>query len=295
MEDCKTHLKKMRPKLSESSLKTYCNILRNLYKDVFKDEFHYEPLIKESEKVLKHLENVKYNVRKTILSSLVAISEGVVQNKYRKQMLEDAQKYNALQKQNIMTDAQRENWMSWKDVEEHLDTLKKKYYYIFKEKSPKMEDILDLQKFIILSCYVLIPPRRLQDFCLMKVRDITKEKDNFYEKGAFHFRQYKTAKFLGLQIEKVPKTLEVLLRKWIAFTSGKSDFLFFNYYGKEFTSSGLTKVLNTIFGKKISVNQLRHIYITDKSAPLMEELQKTADEMGHSTAQAKLYVKKPEK
>ena len=295
MEDCKTHLKKMRPKLSESSLKTYCNILRNLYKDVFKDEFHYEPLIKESEKVLKHLENVKYNVRKTILSSLVAISEGVVQNKYRKQMLEDAQKYNALQKQNIMTYAQRENCMSGKDVEEHLDTLKKKYYYIFKEKSPKMEDVLDLQKFIILSCYVLIPPRRLQDFCLMKVRDITKEKDNFYEKGAFHFRQYKTAKFLGLQIEKVPKTLEVLLRKWIAFTSGKSDFLFFNYYGKEFTSSGLTKVLNTIFGKKISVNQLRHIYITDKSAPLMEELQKTADEMGHSTAQAKLYVKKPEK
>ena len=291
MEDCKEHLKKMRPKLSESSLKTYCNILRNLYKDVFKDEFHYEPLIKESEKVLKHLEHVKYNVRKTILSSLVAISEGVVQNKYRKQMLEDAQKYNALQKQNIMTDAQRENWMSWKDVEEHLDTLKKKYYYIFKEKSPKMEDVLDLQKFIILSCYVLIPPRRLQDFCLMKVRDITKEKDNFYEKGAFHFRQYKTAKFLGLQIEKVPKTLEVLLRKWIAFTAGKSDFLFFNYYGKEFTSSGLTKVLNTIFGKKISVNQLRHIYITEKSGPLIAQLAQQAKDMGHSENQQKLYVK----
>jgi hypothetical protein len=129
----------------------------------------------------------------------------------------------------------------------------------------------------------------------MKVRAISKEKDNFYDKGAFHFRQYKTAKFLGLQIEKVPKTLEILLRKWIAFTAGKSDFLFFNFYGKEFTSSGLTKVLNTIFGKKISVNQLRHIYITDKSAPLMEELQRTADEMGHSTAQAKLYVKKSEK
>jgi hypothetical protein len=262
-----------------------------LYRDIFKDEFHYEPLIKESEKVLKHLEAVKYNVRKTILSSLVAISEGVVQNKYRKQMLEDAQKYNALQKQNIMTDAQRENWMSWASVEEHLETLKKKYYYIFKEKSPKMEDLLDLQKYIILSCYVLIPPRRLQDFCLMKVRGITKDKDNFYEKGVFHFRQYKTAKFLGLQMERVPKTLEVLLRKWIAFTAGKSDFLFFNFYGKEFTSSGLTKVLNTIFGKKISVNQLRHIYITEKSAPLMEELAKTAADMGHSTNQAKLYVK----
>ena len=292
MESCKEHLKKMRPKLSESSLKTYCNILRNLYKGIFKDEFHYEPLIKQSDKVLEYLDSVKYNVRKTILSGLVAISEGTVQDKYRKQMLLDAQKYNALQKQNVMTDSQRENWMTWKEVEEHLDTLKKKYYYIFKEKSPKMEDLLDLQKYIILSCYVLVPPRRLQDFCLMKVRGISKEKDNFYEKGTFNFRTYKTAKFLGVQTEKVPKSLEVLLRKWIAFTDGKSDFLFFNFYGKEFTSSGLTKVLNSIFGKNISVNQLRHIYITEKSGPLIAQLAEQAKDMGHSTDQQKLYVKK---
>jgi len=291
MEDCKEHIKKMRPKLSESSLKTYCNILRNLYKDIFNGDFHIEPLLKEPEKVLKHLESVKYNVRKTILSALVAISEGVTQTKYRKQMLEDAQRYNALQKQNIMTDSQKENWMPWSEIENHLESLKKKYYYIFKEKKPKMEEVLDLQKYVILACYVLIPPRRLQDFCLMKCRSIVKEKDNFYDKGAFHFRQYKTAKFLGLQIEKVPKTLEALLRKWIAFTSDMGDYLFFDYYKKPFTSSGLTKVLNSIFGKKISVNMLRHVYITEKSAPLMKQLEETASEMGHSVAQAKLYVK----
>jgi hypothetical protein len=206
-------------------------------------------------------------------------------------MLEDAQKYNAVQKTNVMTDVQKENWMTWSQIEEHMESLKKKYYYIFKEKNPKPEELLDLQKYVILCCYVMIPPRRLQDFCLMKVRNITKDKDNFYEKGAFHFRQYKTAKFLGLQIEKIPKTLEALLRKWIAFTSDKGDYLFFDYYGKPFTSSGMTKVLNSIFGKKISVNQLRHIYITEKSAPLMEQLEKTASEMGHSVNQAKLYVK----
>jgi hypothetical protein len=290
MDECKEHLKKMRPNLSESSVKSYCNVLKNLHKDVFGGDYNYHPLIKESDKVLKHLESIKFNVRKTILSALVAISEGTVQNKYRKQMLDDAQKYNALQKQNIMTDAQRENWIPWKEVEEHLDTLKKKYYYIFKEKDPKPDDVLNLQKYIILSCYVLIPPRRLMDFCMMKIRNYEKEKDNFYDKGAFHFRQYKTAKFLGLQIEKVPKTLEILLRKWIAFTP--KDYLFTDYFGKPYTSSGMTKMLNSIFGKKISVNQLRHIYITEKSAPLMEALAKTASEMGHSVGQAQLYVKK---
>jgi len=291
MDECKEHIKKMRPNLSESSIKTYCNILRNLYRDMYGDEFDYHPLIKESEKVLTHLEKVKYNVRKTILSALVCISDGVVQVKYRKQMLADAQQYNALQKQNVMTDTQKANWMPWAEIEKHMDSLKKKYYWVFKETSPKMEDLLDLQKYIILCCYVLIPPRRLLDFVVMKCRGYTKEKDNFYEKGVFHFRQYKTAKFLGLQIEKVPKTLESLLRKWIAFTSDKGEFLFFDYYGKPFTSSGMTKVLNNIFGKNISVNQLRHIYITEKSAPLMAQLEKTASEMGHSVNQAKLYVK----
>jgi hypothetical protein len=64
--------------------------------------------------------------------------------------------------------------------------------------------------------------------------------------------------------------------------------------GNEITSSGMTKILNSVFGKSISVNQLRHIYITEKSAPLMKQLEETAAAMGHSTEQAKLYVKKEE-
>jgi hypothetical protein len=67
--------------------------------------------------------------------------------------------------------------------------------------------------------------------------------------------------------------------------------MFQNYYGKELTSAEITKTLNSIFKKQIGVNQLRHIYITEKSAPLMKELEDTAIAMGHSTAQAKLYVK----
>ncbi len=290
MEDCAKHIKACRPKLSESSTKTYCNILRNLYRDLFDNEFHYEPLIKEQDKVMKHLEGVKFNVRKTILSALVAISEGKVQAKYRELMIEDARKYNSIQKENKMTDAQRENWITWKEIEEHMDQLKKKYYYIFKEKSPSRDDILSLQKYVLLCCYVLIPPRRSMDFCKMKCRGFDKTKDNFYEKGIFVFHQYKTAKFSGVQMERVPPVLKSLLDRWVKFIEG--DLMFQNYYGKELTSAEITKTLNSIFKKQIGVNQLRHIYITEKSAPLMKQLEETAEAMGHSTAQAKLYVKK---
>jgi hypothetical protein len=87
----------------------------------------------------------------------------------------------------------------------------------------------------------------------------------------------------------VPKPLEALLKKWIALT--KNENLFFDYYSKPLTSSGLSKIFNSIFGKNISVNMLRHIYITEKSGPLMKELAETAKAMGHSAGQAELYVK----
>lgn len=292
MESCIKQIKENRPKLSDSSLKTYCNILRNLHKEVFGDkaEFDHHHFTKDQEEVMEHLGKVKFNIRKTILSALVALTEGVVQHNYRELMIKDAHQYNAIQRENLMTDTQKENWVSWKDIESHLEKLRNQYAYVFKEDKPSREEMLNLQKYVILCCYVLIPPRRAMDFTCMKVKNFDKAKDNFYEGGKFHFRKYKTAKFTGLQIEKVPQNLAMLLKKWIQFHG--EDLLFSDYYGRELTSSGMTKILNSIFApKKISVNQLRHIYITEKSAPLMEELEKTASAMGHSTAQAKLYVK----
>jgi hypothetical protein len=70
------------------------------------------------------------------------------------------------------------------------------------------------------------------------------------------------------------------------------DNMFFDYYGRELTSSALAKILNGIFApKKISVNMLRHIYITEKEAPLIAKLEAVATDMAHSTGMQKLYVK----
>ena len=78
-------LKKLRPTLSEGSLTTYCSILRSLHRKLFggdiqKDDFD------ESDKILKYLDDLPPNKRKTILSALVVISG---KPDYRKEMLED--------------------------------------------------------------------------------------------------------------------------------------------------------------------------------------------------------------
>jgi len=256
------------------------------------DEFDYKKLIADPDKVMDHLDKVKYNVRKTILSALVAVSDGTVQSKYRKQMIEDSQKWNALQKQNIMSETQKANWISWKEVEEHLAVLKKKYSWVLKEKEPvKISDLLECQQYVMLAVYTLIPPRRIQDYILMKIKSKTIDMgaDNFYMKGAFHFRTYKTAKFMGLQIEKLPKELDTIIKKWILVNP--TDYLFFDWKKEQLTGPALTKMLNAIFGKNISVNILRHVYVTEKAGPLIAELQKTASAMGHDLHMQQQYIK----
>jgi len=292
MEALVKAIKQERPNLSESSIKTYTTVLKSMFKDIWAGkEFDHTLYITEQEKTMKHMESIKFNIRKTILSALVSFTTGVVQTKYRNQMMEDSQKYTALQHQHIKTDDQKENWITWKEVEEHLAKLKTQYYYVFKEDKPTQSEIMNLQSYIILACYVLMPPRRAMDYCKMKVRNYDKAVDNFYENGKFIFSQYKTAKFMGLQIQKVPRALDLLLKKWIAFHD--MDFLFANADDKEIAGSGMTKILNTIFKPKmISVNMLRHIYISEKSAPLIDQLKETAEAMAHSTGMQGLYVKK---
>lgn len=293
MDTLKKDIKECRPKLSESSIKTYANILSNLHKVLFKKDFDIQNFTKFETLVMDHLKDVKYNVRKTILSALVCITKGDTQKKYRDQMLKDANVYNAEQKTNTMTAEQKESWIDWDSIVDHMEQLKRKYLYVFKESKPSISDILNLQKYIVLSCYVLIPPRRCLDYCEMKYKGFDKEKENYFDKGSFVFSIYKTAKFLGKQVEKLPNGLACLIRKWISFRPD-SEYLFTDQHNNKLTSNGMTKILNSIFGKNVSVNQLRHTYITEKMGPMIKKLEEVAGDMGHSQAMQKLYVKNKE-
>jgi hypothetical protein len=287
------YIKHCRDHLSAGSVKTYRNVLKNLYEDVFGREtpFNHKLFFADHVKVLKHLEGIKFNVRKTILSAIICISKDekpAVIELFRKQMMDDAQKYNSQEKENRMTDTQKENWMSWEDIMKTFEKLKEKVAWVIKADNPDRENLLELQKYVLLACYVLIPPRRAKDFAEMKCKDYD-EKSNYYQKGTFHFNDYKTAKFYGHQSVRVPKTLELLLTKWCKKNTG--DYLFSDYAGKKLTSASISKILNSVFKKNVSVNMLRHSYITDNLGPKINELEVKAEEMGQSVAQQKLYVK----
>jgi len=127
-------------------------------------------------------------------------------------------------------------------------------------------DLQQIQSFIILSLLggIFIPPRRSKDYVDFVIKDIDKGK-NYIEKHKMYFNSYKTAKTYGCQIIDIPKPLQSIWKKWITITINPTKTLLFDINMNPLSSVKLNQRINKIFsGRKVSVNALRHSYLTDK-------------------------------
>ena len=86
--------------------------------------------------------------------------------------------------------------------------------------------------------------------------------------------------------------MQVLLKKWIKMND--TDYLLFSSNKNPLSSPQINRILNEVFGGKVSCDLLRHIYLTNyyKDIPKLTEMNKLSSEMGHSVNQAMLYIKK---
>ena len=151
-----------------------------------------------------------------------------------------------------------------------------------------MNDLQAIQNYIILCLLggMFIAPRRSLDYTEFVIKDIDKDKDNYLDKTELVFNRYKTAKFYDEQRVSIPKELLTILKKWIK--NNDTEYLLFDSNGSKLTSVKLNQRLNKIFGKKASVNLLRHSYLTDKFGDEIERSKKmseVAENMGTSSAQ----------
>jgi hypothetical protein len=293
--DLKEVIKKARPTLSDSSVTTYNSILKNLYLKVFGEKDINLDNFENSNKILKYLENVEPNKRKTILSALVVICKDP--KPYRSLMLTDIKDYNKDIATQEKTDEQKENWIEKDELVTIFNVLKKEAEFLYKKQTLNMTELQKIQNFIIISLFYLINPRRAKDYTEFKIKNIDREKDNFFDEknSELSFANYKTAKFYGTQKVKIDKLLKSILKKWISINP--TDYLLFDANSQKLTPVKLNQRLNKIFGseKGHSVNQLRHSFLTDKyadSIKMKNEMAKDMEEMGSSIAQATTYIKK---
>jgi integrase len=245
------------------------------------------------EKVLEHLKNIPPNKRKTILSSLVIITD---KKPYRDLMLEDVRDYNKEIHKQEKTEEQKESWVNSNQVKEILNELKSNSDLIYKKKNLTINDLQEIQSYIIMCLLggVYIPPRRSKDYVDFKTKSINKNNDNFLDKNKMYFNSYKTAKTYGQQIVEIPVQLKNILLKWIKVNP--TEYLLFDTNLNKLSSVKLNQRLNKIFGeKKVGVNQLRHTYLTDKYLHTInqkDEIKETMNEMGSSSNMLDTYVKK---
>lgn len=288
-------LKEKRPHLSVNSLKTYNSCLRTIYKNCFPSDKEAEPskFSTEHKKVNEYVNSKPFNVRKTILASLVCIAPDI--KDYKENMLSDIKEYKEEIDKQEESETQKENNISHDEIRTVMGELKRQADAIYKRKYINNDDLQKLQDYILVCLLggFYIVPRRALDYTEMKIRNVGAE-DNKIEKAKLVFHKFKTAKFYGKQEIDMPIQLKNILTKYISVIPEQTEYLLFNVNGAKLNSVSLNQRLNKIFNGKISINALRHAYLTDKYASTMKEQKKMDEElaeMGSSSAQAKTYVK----
>jgi len=290
MEDIIEIVKKNRPHLSASSLKTYKSILKNIYDKCFEDKEYSMENFNKHEQVLNHLSDMPYNKRKTVLASLSVLTGGKA---YTAQMLKDIEQFNSTEMKQEKTPQQMENMIEPEEVEKIFDNLEQHAKIILKKDKLSPSDLNEVMKWVMVALTggIFQAPRRSIDFGNMKWRNYS-ENDNYVDvkNGKFVFQNYKTAKQYEKQENEISKPLKLILNKW--FKVNDSDYVLFDTKKQPLTSPQMTHRLNEIFGRKISTSMLRHIYATKKfGAVNLGELAETAKEMGNSPMQLLKYVK----
>lgn len=291
MSIIKTTIKNNKPDISDSSIKTYSSILKNIYLKIFNDSDIDISKFDETDKILDYLKTMSPNRRKTVLSSLVVITDNKA---YRDLMLKDINQYNEDISHQDKTEAQKASWVEKEEVENILNELRDNAELLYKKKVLKIQDLQQIQNYIImclLSGYY-IAPRRSKDYVDFKIKNIS-ETDNYLTKLSMIFNSYKTSKTYGQQIIPINIQLKNILLKWIKVNP--TEYLLFDSKFNKLSSVKLNQRINALFGKKVSVNQLRHTFLTSKYASTIkqnQEINDTMKEMGSSAQQLNLYVKK---
>lgn len=309
--------------LSESTLKNYSRTLQRLQKNVNQKEV--EPFLTNWEQVLSKIKNgYKKPYQLNLLSAYIValdsynqnipsidMKEGLVQlRKYQMKIkLElDKNKYNQMK-----SEKEEMNWVSFDILQQSIkNNLKAVNKIIKRADSYSMKEAKIIMNWVISVLYTGSkenPPVRL-DFNNM----IIKTKEEYAEDHDenqnylvihslrtkyFIFAEYKTSKSYGKKSIKLAPELNKMINKWMQLKTKikgiDSNYLLFNNKGGAVGESSMSNYINDAFvstGKHITLNLIRHIFITDVANKLpLKERKEIAEKMFHSLEMSLVYEK----
>lgn len=195
-------------------------------------------------------------------------------------------------KTEVKSEREKAAWVDWKDILKQVP------------KAPKAGDSMT-QEQVLLAIYTLIPPVRLDYNALSIVQyPATIEKGNYLQiqnknKMSLILTEYKTSETYGATTIVVPTRLCKIINSYLE-TMPKKKFLFSPkgsldkpFKTAESFGAYLRDTLKAIFEKPLTIDILRHSYITwlKRNDVSSSKKKKAAKIMGHSLEMQEAYVK----
>jgi hypothetical protein len=288
----KSIIKENKPNISESSVTTYNSILTNLYRHVFGDDDYDMKGFNNVVSIIKYLKDYEPKRRKTILASLVVLTNNKI---YRDLMLSDIESAQIKSHQQEKTEKQKENFIDGDSINKIFINLRKKANSLYKKGDLSYHEVQEIQNYIIMALYcgLYIPPRRAKDYVEFKIDRINADVDNYIDKNEFVFNNYKTAKTYSQQRLKIPPPLKRIINQWIKINP--TEYLLFDIHQNKLSNVTLNQRIEKIVGTKMGVNGFRHTYMSEKYQPSIDNDNNMKDDfkaMGSSIHQKDVYIQK---
>ena len=303
--------------IKENSLNIYVSNIRLLFNRSGEGDMNDFSLdfLNDMEKIKTLIDGFKLATQKNYLAAILVVLDTddklkelhqkyvVWYEKVHNQYIED---YENGEK----SKTQEDNWTTLNELRKVMNDL----YKDIKSREILKKDVLNKPQLMLLQKYVICnlflnednPPTRL-DYAPMEMiewkqfldlEDSEKREHNYLVIKSrnikfFSFNEYKTSNKYGQNDIRVGKKLNSVLNIWLKYNL--TDSLLLNTRGKPMAANGLGKELKSIFkvtGKNISVNMLRHIYISEKYPNEDLNKQEDATKMGHSVETQSKYSKR---
>jgi len=298
-------------KIAESTANAYVKVLYALNE---RKPFKNLTFLKANDSIDKRVSEYAESTQRSVLASIVSVLS-LFKDKptfkkpyshYYDEMMAKSKVAREEETKNEKTETQKNNWLTWDEVEKHKKELDEKVSKFAKSKVLTPAEYDTLLQFIVLALYTEVQPRRNQDYLdmyVVKKWSETMPKDkNYLDLSTKHFvfHKYKTAKKYGIQTEEIPERLwssvSLFLKHhpgWKVVANRKTPVKLLVQHGGEpiVAVNAITRCLNRIFGKKVGSSMLRHIYLSDRYGDTLAEMKKDSEAMGHSLDVQKGYIK----
>ena len=280
-------------------------------------------LKKNRDEIIEHLSQYEPNTELSYLTSIVAALSTMSDNKlygstfkFYSQLHREKLGIKRGEDSKAKTKESSKDWIEWEDVKKVYNNLKAEVLAFSTGNNItkiQYEKLIDL---VVLSLYVLVPPRRNQDYLHMyilqkgyKKETLDHDNKNYYDvdEEEFIFGKYKTKKTHGIQKEDVPEELVEILNLLIKYhpvrlsnPKVKEFKLLVNANGEagpcilvNYITLRLNKIFTNYYGHKrnIGASQLRHSFISSTFGDEFQKMSRVASAMGHSVGEQRQYAR----